>query len=1128
VYGNVKDPLKDRGQPTTGLSSTVDDLGSGGRAARTEAKAIGQAEKAVANELKAVREVEQAALKRADNVLGEHLARQASAAETRQVASGHISDLFAEMEAKGWVGSAKSQEFAALRKSDPAAWSSRMELEFDGASIIGNPVGQSKTLLDKVVSETKKFIKNTLGGVSAASETERRVIEKYARQGYDLEIRNVDRLTAFNSRVGASLGLEAKPEMLKAKSFFGLSWKPEAVGGDANKFTSLLAAMRNDGLSGAKTWAQKNLYRGDLDLAKASFNGQFMNNEAVLALAGKMNADLVSLGHTPSFLHGSHFTMDPGRGGYLSFVKIKSINGPGDVTSFKLGLNGGLAEVQIREAELYQRALFGSGGETWYKSWDRPTNYWTGSVVDAGSEASYKSWNPSQNTWYGSAWDATKSAFSGLSLPSIPEKIQTDAITSALSPSDGAFIVRDSASGAKLLAGQPSGGAAGEAVALADTRALLALEQDALKLWQLSVGFVPMHVRLAIADLPDGELGEAYITRLDANGLPSEGKIVIDFNGDGQGWFVDSTPFDASEFAQADSAAQGRYDLLSVLLHETAHILGFTVGYDGYDQRLAVQADGSLLFVGDTFSAAIAADGSHLVGVLGDLMGADLPLSVRMLPSGIDAQIIAAARTVTVTADNTPAPATAASAVNTPQTPAAPADAVNTVVLDAPGVLVQALTAPVHDGAGGSAFINGSFDVADAASVSYGWLVTGNAGVQNGEGVLGENARLASRLQQSFTLPAGAQQLQFTVTGGALAGLSGMPPDAFEAALLDASTLTSLVGTAALSGSDAFLNVQAGGAIHHSGLVSVTDLQGNALSVIDFTQPVRISVDLSAVAAGTQVALFFDLLGFGSLDSSVRIDDVRFIVPGANQAPVAGADSVTLAEDSSVLIDVLANDSDADGNTLTITAVGDATHGTVAIENGQVRYTPAANWNGADSFDYTVGDGAGGTSSGTVSITVTSVNDAPVLPDVLPIQVAEGTALELQAVATDLDGDALVFSLDAAPVGASIDAATGLISWTASDGNAAYGFTLRVSDGQASATRDFTVNVTNVAPELTVGGLEHAYAWEEYALLLSSQDVGQDTITQWVIDWGDGNTETFDGNPSLVTHVYTGVGGQQV
>ena len=54
-------------------------------------------------------------------------------------------------------------------------------------------------------------------------------------------------------------------------------------------------------------------------------------------------------------------------------------------------------------------------------------------------------------------------------------------------------------------------------------------------------------------------------------------------------------------------------------------------------------------------------------------------------------------------------------------------------------------------------------------------------------------------------------------------------------------------------------------------------------------------------------------------------------------------------------------------------------HGTAAVNPDKtITYTPAANYNGADSFTYTIGDGNGGTATATVNVTVTGVNDGPV------------------------------------------------------------------------------------------------------------------------------------------------------
>jgi hypothetical protein len=110
-------------------------------------------------------------------------------------------------------------------------------------------------------------------------------------------------------------------------------------------------------------------------------------------------------------------------------------------------------------------------------------------------------------------------------------------------------------------------------------------------------------------------------------------------------------------------------------------------------------------------------------------------------------------------------------------------------------------------------------------------------------------------------------------------------------------------------------------------------------------------------------------------------DPITFdIIASDDQPPVAVDDGSTLAEDAGpVAIDVLANDSDPDADTLTITGVTDGTLGSVAITDGgtTVTYTPNANANGSDTFTYTVDDGHGGTDTASVAVTITPVNDAP-------------------------------------------------------------------------------------------------------------------------------------------------------
>ncbi|MBQ4716213.1 retention module-containing protein [Aeromonas hydrophila] len=107
-----------------------------------------------------------------------------------------------------------------------------------------------------------------------------------------------------------------------------------------------------------------------------------------------------------------------------------------------------------------------------------------------------------------------------------------------------------------------------------------------------------------------------------------------------------------------------------------------------------------------------------------------------------------------------------------------------------------------------------------------------------------------------------------------------------------------------------------------------------------------------------------------------------------NAAPLPGDDQFTVAEDGTVTINVLGNDTDVDGDRLTITAINGQTiaeggtvaisNGSVTLSNGQLIFTPAPDFNGNIAFEYTISDGLNSATGG-VTGTVTPVNDAAVI-----------------------------------------------------------------------------------------------------------------------------------------------------
>jgi hypothetical protein len=197
-----------------------------------------------------------------------------------------------------------------------------------------------------------------------------------------------------------------------------------------------------------------------------------------------------------------------------------------------------------------------------------------------------------------------------------------------------------------------------------------------------------------------------------------------------------------------------------------------------------------------------------------------------------------------------------------------------------------------------------------------------------------------------------------------------------------------------------------------------------------------------------------------------------------NGVPVTGADAAAVDEDTALAIPaatLLANDSDPEGDPLQLVSVSALpdTNGSVTLADGTVTYMPNANFNGLASFAYAVADDHGGTAGGAVTISVAGLNDAPVCQDATR-STQQGVAVAAEGLCSDVDGEALAYSVASAPaygtlamseLGASYLPTLAATHGTARDDS----FELRATDAAgAGATAAVAVHVTVRPGDLTL------------------------------------------------------------
>jgi Ca2+-binding RTX toxin-like protein len=261
--------------------------------------------------------------------------------------------------------------------------------------------------------------------------------------------------------------------------------------------------------------------------------------------------------------------------------------------------------------------------------------------------------------------------------------------------------------------------------------------------------------------------------------------------------------------------------------------------------------------------------------------------------------------------------------------------------------------------------------------------------------------------------------------------------------------------------------------------------------------PLRVILDPTNIENGT--VEFLDPTT-GAVTGTMTFVEIENILVPVGEGPTANPDTLTLPEDADGTVDVLANDTDPEGQPLRVIEAS-AENGEININSdGTITYSPFRDFNGPDTITYTIVDPDGNTSTSTVSVTVTPVNDAPVAEDdydETPLDTP--ITIDILANDTDLDGDTLtVVGTPTSADGTVVVNPNQTITFTPNPGfTGAAVINYTMTDGTLTDTAVVTVLVAGDGRDGIVSGTP-----------------GGDLIDETYVDPTDG--DVVDGNDAII------------
>lgn len=388
----------------------------------------------------------------------------------------------------------------------------------------------------------------------------------------------------------------------------------------------------------------------------------------------------------------------------------------------------------------------------------------------------------------------------------------------------------------------------------------------------------------------------------------------------------------------------------------------------------------------------------------------------------------------------------------------------------------------------------------------------------------------AGGLTYQFVLTLTSGGIYDIVATGQTSGL--VATTQFDPAFATVSPLSIAFGNVAVGSSSAAQTVS----ITNTGTTNM-NVQSATLIGLDTSQFSVAVTPQNGIAPGQAITMTvtFSPTTVGAKTASVEIETnannpvVALSGTGvaANQPPVANPDSPTVDEDSvGNVIPVLANDTDPNGDTLDVTGVGPAAHGTSGFTATAATYSPAPNACGTDSFTYTITDNHGGTASSTVTVDVTCLNDGPVASDDAATVGEDSGSNPIDVLLNDTDVDAgtvlEVTTVSQGAKGGVVFTSSGVTYTPDGDACGDDAFTYTISDGDggtATATVDVTISCVNDGPTAVDDGATVTEDDDATPIDVLANDTDPDTgDAQTVIAVGPATVGTTAFTPGGVTY----------